>query len=228
MAKMNNIRSAAGLINPSETDFLKIVERIKTVIKASSDSELANILGLGHSALGSAKSRGQVPLAWIVKISVNFNVSADWLMYGDSVNKMETNFRAVPISEAQLGENGALNLVETADELAFKKDWLATKGNLNDLVLLQMKGDSMKPLMLDKDLILINTGLTKPAPEAIFAIAFNNFIYFKRLYTEPDKLIFSSADRQTYPDITVNIKDFNNGQVKILGRAIWWGHEENL
>ena len=226
---MNEIeRSIAGVTYPDEAGFIQITDRLKAVTKTVKDRDLSTALGLQPSTVSTAKTRKLVPSNWLVIASTKYLASADWLMYGDSVNKMETNFRAVPISEAHLDENGAFNLVETADELAFKKDWLATKGNLNNLVLLQMKGDSMKPLMLDKDLILINTGLTKPAPEAIFAIAFNNFIYFKRLYTEPDKLIFSSADRQTYPDITVNIKDFNNGQVKILGRAIWWGHEENL
>lgn len=70
--------STAGV----EKEFEAILNRMKSAINAKSDTELGSKMGLKQSAISSAKTRGQIPAAWIVSMSQGHGISADWLLSG--------------------------------------------------------------------------------------------------------------------------------------------------
>lgn len=73
----------AGLTAEDATMAGSILDRLKHVANVNSDGALARALGLTQSSVSTAKSKGVVPPGWIINASNLFNVSADWLIYGD-------------------------------------------------------------------------------------------------------------------------------------------------
>lgn len=65
-----------------EKEFEAILGRMKVAVNAKSDTELGIKMGLKQSAISSAKTRGQVPAAWIVSMAQGHGISADWLLTG--------------------------------------------------------------------------------------------------------------------------------------------------
>lgn len=72
-----------GLTLEDTTACTEILGRLKQISNTNSDTALARILGLKQSSISTAKTRGMIPSAWIINASSLFNISADWLIYGD-------------------------------------------------------------------------------------------------------------------------------------------------
>lgn len=72
-----------GLTLEDTTACTEILGRLKLISNTKSDTALARVLGLKQSSISTAKARGMVPAAWIVNATNLFDVSADWLIYGD-------------------------------------------------------------------------------------------------------------------------------------------------
>ena len=47
-----------------------------------SDSALARVLGIQPPSVAGARKRGLIPGGWIEKIALDYNVTADWLLFG--------------------------------------------------------------------------------------------------------------------------------------------------
>ena len=60
-----------------------IFERIKEVLGAKNDTEVASALGIKQQSVTSARKRGKIPDGWITKIATDRSVSADWLLFGE-------------------------------------------------------------------------------------------------------------------------------------------------
>lgn len=60
----------------------QIFDRIKVVLNAKNDTDVAEALGIRQQSVTSARKRGQIPPGWIAKIAAERNVSADWLFFG--------------------------------------------------------------------------------------------------------------------------------------------------
>lgn len=58
------------------------IQRIFEATGTTSDSELARALGIQPPSVAGARERKLVPMKWIEKIASNYNISADWLLFG--------------------------------------------------------------------------------------------------------------------------------------------------
>ncbi|WP_302736904.1 S24 family peptidase [uncultured Desulfovibrio sp.] len=63
-----------------EAQFMRILE----ATGATTDADLARILGIQPPSITGAKKRRSIPKAWLEKVSAMFKISIDWLLYGDS------------------------------------------------------------------------------------------------------------------------------------------------
>ena len=128
--------------------------------------------------------------------------------------------------ELAAGAGSFLDSKKVIEEIAFRRDWLAKKGQTKDLVVMTVGGTSMEPTLYDKDIALINLSQTKPITGHIYAVAHDEALYIKRLEEQPGRLIMRS-DNRAYSDIVL---DYDNqaimDKVNIIGRAVWWCHEE--
>jgi hypothetical protein len=93
----------AGLTVEHATCFEEILSRLKVASGVNSDADLALKIGLTRSSISTAKTRGMIPPSWIVNVSNLFNVSADWLIYGDKKypEKIPEKSQPAPASTAR-------------------------------------------------------------------------------------------------------------------------------
>jgi phage repressor protein C with HTH and peptisase S24 domain len=88
-------------------------------------------------------------------------------------------------------------------------------------VIVTVKGDSMEPTICDGDVILVNTSVTKPVSNKIFAFAFDQDLKVKRFSKKLDGtwLISSdNSDRNLYRDETVSHHNIEN--LRIIGQVV--------
>ena len=57
--------------------------RLWRSVGAKNDSELARALGVIQQTVSAARKRKTIPCSWIIKISENYGISCDWLLYGE-------------------------------------------------------------------------------------------------------------------------------------------------
>ncbi len=106
---------------------------------------------------------------------------------------------------------------------AFRKDWLRKKGvSPDNLSLIKVQGDSMEPTLLSGDLVLVDHSRTVVAPQGgIYAIATDHEIMIKRIQVLfPQNKLKIISDNPRYEPI-----EADPGQIRINGRAIWYGRE---
>lgn len=225
---MDLANSVAGIHYPDLDSFNQIIERMKTATGTDSDRALSTALGLKAAAVSAARRRQQVPASWIVETVIRFKASDHKLIFG-AQNKGQTSseFCLLPVlSAVDLAQDGKAKSTEEKEFRVYKRDWLESLGQPERFRVLRVRGKSMEPLIHDKDLVLIDTGLVKLQTDSdIFAVFYNNVAVIKRICLEPGKLILSVENKALSPDIAVS--DEETGLVKILGRVIWWEHEVN-
>lgn len=65
------------------TEVQEILERLKQAVGAKSKTDLAKSLGLAQQSVFNAQAKGKIPDGWIRKVAKTYNVSADWLFFGE-------------------------------------------------------------------------------------------------------------------------------------------------
>jgi hypothetical protein len=80
--------------------FDALFERLLRVTGAKTDSALARILNIKPQSVVAAKKRRQIPPGWIIALSREYDVSADWLFFGDAAE-------SGPIDRGVAGGSGA-------------------------------------------------------------------------------------------------------------------------
>ncbi|MGB1895397.1 MAG: S24 family peptidase [Candidatus Puniceispirillaceae bacterium] len=94
-------------------------------------------------------------------------------------------------------------------------------GNLDDLRLLSVRGDSMDPVLSDGDYLLVNIADTTPSPPGIFVLHDGLGIMAKRIELIPEaapgQIRISPANTQ-YFAYQRHLDD-----IRIIGRVVWYG-----
>lgn len=105
----------------------------------------------------------------------------------------------------------------------FALEWIKSKGlNPQKLRLLRVHGDSMTPVIQDKDMVMLNMGCP---PSQAFPVAFrlNNELFIKNYQPQGDGRIHMISRNKNYDPIIINPKsppeDF-----EIIGCVVWHAH----
>ena len=69
--------------SPQATEFAIQYERIINATGATSDADLAKILGITQPSVCDTKARKSIPKAWLIKVHDMFGTSIDWMLFGD-------------------------------------------------------------------------------------------------------------------------------------------------
>ena len=97
-------------------------------------------------------------------------------------------FIRIPTALSRLKqEGGELVLEESAEEAyAFRKDWaIRMATHIDNLVLLNIRSDSMEPLICSGDVVMVDKGLLDINEGSIYAIAVEDMVYLKKLVLMP-------------------------------------------
>lgn len=108
---------------------------------------------------------------------------------------------------------------------SFCSDWIKAKGDPKSLVLMTVEGDSMEPLIAGGDMVLIDRNKKDLVQNAIYTVRVEDMIYLKYIDRLPGKFILRSYN-QLYKPIEMDTKYFDDNSVEILGRVVWWCHDE--
>jgi hypothetical protein len=106
---------------------------------------------------------------------------------------------------------------------AFRQEWLRRKGQISQMRLLRVAGDSMEPTLRDGDAVLIDQSQKDIIYGKIYVLGIDDGILVKRLDKRPGKLVLISDNRQDYPPVEVELDESAN--VRIVGRVIWMARE---
>lgn len=103
---------------------------------------------------------------------------------------------------------------------AFKTDFLRRKGRPRRMVLMDVAGDSMEPVLMDRDSVLIDESQSAIISGGLFAVGVDQEVFVKYLDKVPGKLILRSKNAE-YPPIEVDMNGHISDAVRIIGRVVW-------
>jgi phage repressor protein C with HTH and peptisase S24 domain len=113
---------------------------------------------------------------------------------------------------------------EIKGRYAFREDWLRAKGSPEDMVLMEVSGDSMEPELRDGDTVLINQGQVDVLAGKVFAVGIEDTVVVKQLERRPGALVLRSTN-PAYAPMEIDMRGDLADTVRIIGRVIWWCHE---
>ena len=196
----------------------------------TSQTQLANSLGVNRSAITQARKKDSIPARWILRLYRSFGLNPDWLETGKdqtylgNVGDRETEFMNIPKVIARLSAGGGSFEVgsEIQGYYAFQQEWLRLKGKPNRMVLMDIFGNSMEPELKDGDTVLIDESQKDIIAGALYAVGVDDTIMVKRVEKHPNKLVLRS-DIQNYAPIYLQEHECNS--IRIIGKVIWSGRE---
>lgn len=217
-----------------------IMERMKALTGLTSDYALAKRFGKSTSAIHNWRKRGTIPIDECIQLSVEYNVSLDWLVLGredtadtppsvslvysepadGEVRYQHQDYAGVPLYdiEAAAGSGRLFDDEQVISHLSFRQDWITQEGlHLKDLVVIRVRGDSMEGTLKNGDTVLVNKALTRP--DGVFLIRVGDELRIKRLQRLSDGSLRLSSDNTHYaPEI---IHPDALGNVHIIGHCHW-------
>ncbi|MFP4040433.1 MAG: S24 family peptidase [Desulfosudaceae bacterium] len=205
------------------TAFEPFYEKITRHLGIRSQSELAERLGLHRSAVTQAKRHDTVPDAWILRLAEQYRIDPRWLKQAGSEAApppLPPAFTSVPRVRARLHAGGGSFEVSHRVESrhAFEANWLRRRGNPGKMVLMDVIGDSMSPVIEEGDTVLIDQSQTEIYAGRIYAVGIDETVLVKRVEKHPRQLVLRSAN-QAYAPLFLDPDETRT--TRIIGRVIW-------
>ena len=141
----------------------------------------------------------------------------------DATANLANEFSMVVKKKGAISAGPGLTPTDQVDfQLAFRNDWLEKYGGVNQLVALEVEGDSMAPELKGNDVVLINKNIKEVSlGGGIYAIKWKGNILVKRLQVNPQTgTVLIKSDNPSYETLETNLDD-----IEIEGKIIWFGRE---
>ena len=203
---------------------------------------LADALGVTSSIVSdweSGKSEIRKPNA--LAIQAIYGYRWEWLMNGEEPKRVPSgaprNAVTIPLLDGlpSCGPSGEIgDLGPHSDELVFGTNLIqealrqCAAGTPDHLFAARVQGDSMAPILLAGDTVLVNTALPlrleprKGALHLVRRAPGSSEARVKRLWLEGSNLVLRSANPR-FPDLIVPVNG-NPIQDLVIGRVCWYGH----
>lgn len=208
-------------------------ERLKVAIGADTPYAFAKKSGISESLVRKYLAGDSLPSierAWVMAKTAG--VSLDWLAGGDGESASvqapapaeAAIYAYIPLYDARCSAgNGAWNEgAKIWTHLAFTRYSLQRKGlTLDNLSAIQVAGDSMEPLLVDGDTVLIDHSRNALEGEGIYVIHLDDHLYAKRLQRQFDGALHVISENKAYRDMVVPKERLD--ELQIIGRVVWAG-----
>lgn len=234
---------AVGSKAPKNSGFgaSQIIARMMQALDLSTQSALAEELGVSRGAVSDAKAKDKIPAEWMLKLFRGHGLNPFWMetgrgaMYLDQGTVREDvpgapargdeGFDFIPLVEAKLSGGGGS--AETEDKVlgyyAFRRAWLNGRGKIDTMRLMRVTGQSMEPTLEDEDVVLVDLSQQDILAGKIYAVRMDDEIVVKRLEKKPGMLVLVSDNRQFYDALELPVGEQLN--VQVMGRVIWMARE---
>ena len=221
------------------TPAIDILDRLLLALHFTKDSQLAAYLGVSAQAISQARKKDKIPDGWLIKAAVSGGVSLDELLLGRprssrpevaidaDDSSFEMDFCTVPLVAARLSAGGGSLETEgdVLHHMAFRRDWMARKGNPANMVMMRVHGDSMEPFIQHGDLVLVDQSRKAVIPHMVYAVGVDEGIYLKALETLPGQKLVLRSFNDRYAPIEVDMRGDMADSIRIIGKVLWWCHE---
>ncbi len=203
-----------------------LLKRIIDATGISSQSELAKELEINRSGITHARNNNKIPDKWIVKLYRKFGFNPGWIETGigsayiKNQSSLDVDFKSIPKVAARLSAGtGSFECEDNVtDYLSFQTQWLAQKGSANNMVAMEVFGQSMEPVIKEGDTVLIDQSQSQIIAGAIYAVGVEDTILVKRLEKHPNRLVLCS-DNKDYEPIYLHRDETDT--FRIIGKVIW-------
>lgn len=221
----------------------QIIARMMQALDLTTQSALAEELGVSRGAISDAKSKDKIPAEWMLKLFRGHGLNPFWMetgrgaMYLDQRTVRENlppgpggagsdeGFDFVPMVDARLSGGGGS--LETSDRVvgyyAFRRAWLNGRGRIDAMRLMRVTGQSMEPTLEDEDVVLVDLSQRDVLAGKIYAVRMDDEIVVKRLEKKPGSLVLISDNRRFYDPLEVPVGEQIN--LEVVGRVIWMARE---
>jgi phage repressor protein C with HTH and peptisase S24 domain len=224
-----------------------IGERIVLVRGKQPRDSFAAELGVHPQTLGRYEKGERLPdSAFLELLSKRYSVNPAWLLTGEGqpfvspatlvaqqpvagpefIECSDCQLTMVPMVEARLSAGtGSFEGGATIERrYAFRSDWINTKGQPSQMVLMRVAGDSMEPQIFNEDVVLVDQSQTTPRAGGLFAVGVEDLVYLKVVDAVPGKFILKSYN-EAYAPLEIDARGDLADGIRIIGRAVWIGRE---
>ena len=210
--------------------FESFFDRLCTETEIGSQSQLARELDVGRAAVSLAKRKDSVPARWILDLSAKYGLNPLWLEQGKGFPRPDSGaddgpgYLEVPKVRARLSAGGGSFETESQVEgyYSFRADWLRTRGNPSNMVLMEVVGNSMEPELREGDMVLIDESRSDVLSGSIYAVGVEDTVMVKRVERLPGTLVLRS-DNVDYSPIHLSGDELDN--VRVIGKVLWSSRE---
>jgi len=195
---------------------------------------VADAAGVGRSfvydiVLGRSANPTTEKLA---KVATVLQTTVDYLLHGvgpPGPGGADPQAALVPIPfirlEASMGGGAVVEDESTSTHWYFPASWIGDElgSRPADLRLLRVRGDSMEPTLLNRDLVLMDLSRGSPTPAGIFVLDDGVGLVAKRLEHIPN------SDPETVRIISDNPRysayERTAEEIRIVGRVVWYARD---
>ena len=217
-----------------DTEFVDLagcLARMKRHFGVVTDKELAEKLGMSAQNLSNYKNKDNsgFPFKWVVDAAKKHKFSLDYVLFGTGplavTDQFSQEFTPVPLYKARLsGGHGSLDTDDQVEcNLAFRTDFIRSKGNNGNMAMFKVIGDSMEPFIYDGDVVMVDRSQCDPiqiVDGKAYAFREDDVVKVKRLSIQGGRLLATSESSRKYPPYHVDVDNFT-----LFGRVVWVGHE---
>jgi transcriptional regulator with XRE-family HTH domain len=139
----------------------------------------------------------------------------------------ETDYHEIPHYNIQAAAGSGVIPLEEMQlrPLAFRIDWLAKRHlSPNNLFIVDVKGESMEPKLLDGDLVLVDKSQKDIASGKTYVLRVDGHLLVKNLQLLPGGLVQVASYNNGFPPYQVNLAD-EALDMAVIGRVVASMHE---
>lgn len=221
-------------------NFDEFYSKAQKVTHATTQMELANLLGVNRSAITQAKNRNAVPEKWLFIIAKKFSLSSDWFENGlvptkSNLKAAESKISAflsrslealpeviqIPKVSARLCAGGGSFDVDSAiiDHMAMPFAFARGLGNPSEMILMDVMGNSMEPNIYHGDTVLIDQSATEIKNDSVMAVGYEDSIYIKRMHKNNAGGVDLLSDNADYSPIQIYGDELQS--FRVIGKLVW-------
>ncbi len=209
--------------------FDEVLGRLKDILSSEVgdrrvlDKDVAETLGIAPAYFAVLKKRGSIPLAPIADFCARRKISINWLLYDQAPKSLEEStekvatiryFRQINASAG----NGAINWEENYEKIQIDEALVRLLGGrkyLKNIDALEVRGDSMEPLLHDGDLIAVDRSRQRVRNGGIYVLRIGEELFIKQVERNNAKEWTCISLNPTYPVIHAA-----PSEIQIIGEAV--------
>jgi len=168
----------------------------------------------------------------LVELSRAAQVSVEWLITGqgpmrreDATSTTNGDYVYVPRYDMTVptGPETPVAGEHIREYRPFKAADLRRLGPINNLTIIEVRGESMTPTLSPGDEVLLDTtDLAGALPDGIYAVLINDTLMIKRIQQLPGGRLIVSSDNPAYRSFEVTLGEAAE-RFGVVGRAVWCG-----